>query len=415
MKAEIITIGDEILIGQIVNTNAVWIAQQLNVIGIKVIQHTSTSDDQEAIIATLKAAEARADFIFITGGLGPTKDDITKHTLCTYFNCSLIFHEPTYKHICSLFEKRNLVVTEVNKMQAEMPTACTPMFNSQGTAPGMWFEKSEKVFVSMPGVPYEMKAIMIDEVIPKILKQFKLPDIVHKTILTQGIGESWLADKIKDFENNLPKHIKLAYLPSPGIVRLRLSAYGGKKEELEKEVGNQVSLLQQIIPQYIFGYGDDTLEQIIGRLLIEKNKTIATAESCTGGYIAHRLTSVPGSSAYYIGSILSYANEVKIDELGIRLNDIEKYGAVSEQVVSAMANHVRKKLKTDYSIATTGIAGPTGGTTEKPIGTVWIAIATENGVKTKKLQLGENRERNIHMTAVYAFNMLRKEILNLSV
>ena len=296
-----------------------------------------------------------------------------------------------------------------------MPTACTPMFNSQGTAPGMWFEKSEKVFVSMPGVPYEMKAIMIDEVIPKILKQFKLPDIVHKTILTQGIGESWLADKIKDFENNLPKHIKLAYLPSPGIVRLRLSAYGGKKEELEKEVGNQVSLLQQIIPQYIFGYGDDTLEQIIGRLLIEKNKTIATAESCTGGYIAHRLTSVPGSSAYYIGSILSYANEVKIDELGIRLNDIEKYGAVSEQVVSAMANHVRKKLKTDYSIATTGIAGPTGGTTEKPIGTVWIAIATENGVKTKKLQLGENRERNIHMTAVYAFNMLRKEILNLSV
>lgn len=410
MKAEILTIGDEILIGQIINTNAAWIAQQLNLIGIKVVQHTSTSDDRESILNSLMAAESRADFIFITGGLGPTKDDITKYTLCDYFNCSLSFHEPTYMHICNLFEKRGLVVTEVNKKQAEICSAAIPIYNPHGTAPGMWFEKNGKIWISMPGVPYEMKAIMTEGVIPQIQKQFKLPDIVHSTILTQGIGESWLAEKIKDVEDHLPKHIKLAYLPSPGLVRLRLSAYGGKKGELEKEIGEQIFKLEQLIPQYIFGYGDDTLEQIIGRLLTEKKQTLCTAESCTGGYIAHRITSVPGSSAYYIGSVVSYANAVKINELGVHQMDINEFGAVSEQVVYNMAKHAKNKFQTDYAIATTGIAGPTGGTEEKPVGTVWVGIASPKGIKTKKLHLSEHRERNIHMSCIYALNMLRKEI-----
>jgi nicotinamide-nucleotide amidase len=414
MRAEILTIGDEILIGQIINTNAAWIAQQLNLIGIKVIQHTSTSDDRNAIITSLKAAEGRADFIFITGGLGPTKDDITKHTLCDYFNCSLVFHEPTYQHIQSLFHKRGLTITELNKKQAEICSICIPIFNSQGTAPGMWFESNGKIFVSMPGVPYEMKAIMSEGVIPQILKQFKLTDIVHKTILTQDIGESWLDDKIKAVENNLPKHIKLAYLPSPGIVRLRLSAYGGKKEELEKEIEEQVSLIQELVPQYIYGYDEDTLEQIVGRLLIDKKQTLSTAESCTGGYIAHRIISVPGSSAYYVGSIISYANEVKINELGIKENDIQEFGAVSEEVVYQMAKRAKEKMRTDYVIATTGIAGPSGGTEEKPVGTVWVAIASPSAIITKKLRLSENRERNIHMTAIYALNMLRKEIVRVT-
>lgn len=411
MKAEIITIGDEILIGQIVNTNSVWIAQQLNLIGIKVVQQTTVGDDAAAIIEAFKAAGHRADFIFITGGLGPTKDDITKHTLCDYFNCSLIFHEPTYLHISSLFEKRGLVMSELNKKQAEVCSACMPLFNAHGTAPGMWFEKNGKVFISMPGVPYEMKGLMTDIIIPKIKEQFKLPDIVHKTILTQGIGESWLADKISDFENQLPKHIKLAYLPSPGMVRLRLSAYGGKKEELIQEIEKQTFLLQQIIPQYIYGYGEDSLEQIIGKLLIEKKQSISTAESCTGGYISHKITSISGSSEYYKGSIVCYANDIKINELSVNENDLQLYGAVSEQVVIQMANGVKAKLKTDYAIATSGIAGPTGGTPDKPVGTIWIAIAGPWGIKAKKLQLGENRERNIQMTAIYALNMLRKEIL----
>lgn len=410
MKAEIITIGDEILIGQIVNTNSVWIAQQLNLIGIKVVQQTTVGDDAVVIIEAFKAAEHRANFIFITGGLGPTKDDITKHTLCDYFNCSLIFDEPTYQHISSLFEKRGLIMSELNKKQAEICSVCTPLFNSNGTAPGMWFKKNGIIFISMPGVPYEMKGLMTDIIIPKIKQEFKLPDIVHKTILTQGIGESWLADKISDFEDKLPKHIKLAYLPSPGLVRLRLSAYGGKKEELNREIDEQASHLQQIIPQYIYGYGEDTLEQIIGKLLIEKKQTISTAESCTGGYISHKITSVSGSSEYYKGSIICYANDVKVNELEVSENDIQLYGAVSEQVIIQMANGVKAKLKTDYAIATSGIAGPTGGTPDKPVGTIWIAIAGPWGVKAKKLQLGDNRERNIQMTAIYALNMLRKEL-----
>jgi nicotinamide-nucleotide amidase len=408
MKAEIITIGDEILIGQIVNTNASWIAQQLNLIGIRVCRHTSTADDHLSILESLRDAEKRADYIFITGGLGPTKDDVTKYALCDYFNCSLVLHEESHEHIRSLFEKRGLNLTETNKKQAEICSACIPVFNLKGTAPGMWFEKDGKVFVSMPGVPYEMMAMMTEIIIPKIIEQFQLPHIIHKTILTQGIGESWLADKIKDMENNLPKHIKLAYLPSPGIVRLRLSAYHGIKAELEKEIDEQISILNNLIPQYVFGYGEDSLEQIIGRLLIEKNQTLCTAESCTGGYIAHRITSVSGSSAYYIGSILAYANEIKINELGVNVIDIEKFGAVSEEVVYQMAKNARVKLKADYSIATTGISGPNGGTDEKPVGTVWIAIAGAFGIKTKKLQLAGDRERNIQMTAIYALNMLRK-------
>ncbi|MGP8216814.1 MAG: competence/damage-inducible protein A [Bacteroidia bacterium] len=412
MLAEIITIGDELLIGQVVDTNSAWIAALLNETGIKVYQITSVSDTREHILTALKEASMRADIILITGGLGPTSDDITKHTLCEYFNTKLRLDERSLEDVTNIFKKFGKEVTAINRRQAEVPENCTPLQNKNGTAPGMWFEERGKIYVSMPGVPYEMKGLMTDEVIPRLKKEFTLPVIIHKNVLTQGIGESFLSGKIAEWETSLAKEeIKLAYLPSPSMVRLRLSITGKDAAVLNERIERKVGELQKIIGQYIYGYDNDTLEGIIGKLLIEKKQTLSTAESCTGGYISHLITSVPGSSEYFKGGIVSYANEVKINELGVGKETIEAHGAVSQQVVEQMANGAIKNLGTDYSVAVSGIAGPHGGTPEKPVGTVWIAIATPSKTFSKRFQFAGTRDRNIIVTGLTALNMLRKEIV----
>ena len=412
MLTEIITIGDELLIGQVVDTNSAWMAQRLNEIGIKVKQISSVSDDESHILKALYEASLRADIILITGGLGPTKDDITKKTLCKYFKTGLKFDEESFKIIESIFISRGRQVTPINRLQAEVPENCTVLHNYQGTAPGMWFEQNEKIYISMPGVPSEMKGLMEKIVIPKIKERFPLVPIIHKTILTQGIGESYLSDLISSWEDNLPSHIKLAYLPAAGMVRLRITAKGVDEEALLKEVNAEALKLKALIGEYIYGYENDRLEGLIGRLLRDQKKTISTAESCTGGFIAHKITSIPGSSEYYIGSIVAYANEIKVNELDVDFHIFEKYGAVSEEVVKSMASNVRKKFKTDYSIACSGIAGPDGGTTDKPVGTVWIAVSNAEKTITRKLQLGTNRERVILETAQHTLNVLRKMLIH---
>ena len=412
MLAEIITIGDEILIGQIVDTNSAWMGEQLNLVGIKVHQITSVSDIAEHIINALDEARARVDVILITGGLGPTKDDITKHTLVKYFNTSLRFDEDVFQHVKTLFARFGREVTGVNLKQAEVPENCTVIHNANGTAPGMWFEQDEKVFVSMPGVPYEMKKMMSVEILPRLKKYFKTPTIVHRTILTQGIGESFLSEIIAEWENSLEvEKIKLAYLPSPGLVRLRLSTSGNDEVALIKSVDDKVEELKKLIPQHIYGYEKDTLEQIVGRLLKEKKQTLSLAESCSGGLIAHLVTSVPGSSAYFMGGVVSYSYESKTKMLGVTNETLEKFGAVSEEVVTQMAIGAKKEFNTDWAVSASGIAGPDGGMEGKPVGTVWIAVAGPNGVKAKKFKFGGDRERNISVTAITSLNMLRKQLL----
>ena len=411
MLAEIITIGDEILIGQVIDTNSAWIAQQLNLIGISVKQITSISDNKEHILKALDEASLRADIIFITGGLGPTKDDITKNTLSEYFNSTLQFSNEMFREIEKFFHGRGLTVSEINRKQAEIPHNCIPIINKNGTAPGMWFEKNDKVYISLPGVPYEMKAMVENDVLGKIKKQFKLPYIKHKTVLIQGIGESYLSDMIKDWEEKLPEHIHLAYLPSPGMVRLRLSGYGEEKEIVDKTVNTELEKIKSLIFEYIYGYDNDTLEEIVGELLKESGKTLALAESCTGGYIGHLITRVPGSSNYFKGAIIAYSNEIKIEELGVNANDINLYGAVSSQVVEQMAKGIQQKYHTDFAISTSGIAGPSGGTKEKPVGTIFIAIAAQDKIISEKFLLGDNRERNIQKASIAALNLLRKEII----
>ncbi|HXB12467.1 MAG TPA: competence/damage-inducible protein A [Bacteroidia bacterium] len=412
MLAEIITIGDEILIGQIVDTNSAWMGVCLNENGIKVHQITSVSDNKQHIIEALNAAIKRVDIILITGGLGPTRDDITKQTLSEYFNAKLVFNAEAFKDVEHVFKIRGREVTEINRKQAELPENCTALSNKNGTAPGMWFEEKGKVFVSMPGVPYEMKALMTNEVIPRLKKKFELPVIMHKTVLTQGIGESMLAEMIEAWEDSLAKeNISLAYLPSIGSVRLRLSTRGKDEAALKQTIDRKVKELQALAGNYIYGYDNETLEGILGSILLQKKKTVSTAESCTGGYMAHMITSISGSSEYFKGSVISYADEVKINVLGVKAETIEKHGAVSQETVEQMAANVRKKLNTDYSIAVSGIAGPSGGTPEKPVGTVWIAIATPDKVISKKFLFGDNRGRNIHLSAITGLNMLRKELL----
>jgi nicotinamide-nucleotide amidase len=414
MLAEIITIGDEILIGQIVDTNSAWMGTVLNESGIKVYQITSVSDNREHILTALKEASQRADIILITGGLGPTRDDITKHTLCEYFNTKLRLDESILVDVTNIFEKFGRPVTEVNRRQAEVPENCIPLHNKSGTAPGMWFDVNGKIYVSMPGVPFEMKGLMTEEVIPRLKKKFTLPVIIHKNVLTQGIGESVLAEMIVDWEDSLAKEeIKLAYLPSTSLVRLRLSISGKDTNVLNERIERKVAELQKLIGQHIYGYDDETLEGNVGKLLKQKKQTLSTAESCTGGFIAHKIVSIPGSSDYFKGGIISYANEVKINELGVNKEALEKHGAVSQEVVEQMAIGARKKLNTDYSIAVSGIAGPDGGTEEKPVGTVWIAIATPTKVFSKKFRFAGNRERNIIISGLNGLNMLRKEILAL--
>jgi nicotinamide-nucleotide amidase len=411
MIAEIITIGDELLIGQVIDTNSAWIGENLNMIGIKVHQITSISDNREHILKTLEEAEARADIILITGGLGPTKDDITKTTLCEYFDTRLVFNQDAYKNIEGIFLQRGYTVTELNRLQAEVPANCTVIMNLNGTAPGMWFERNNKIFVSMPGVPFEMKTMMSEQILPKLSAKLNLGFIIHKTILTQGVGESFLAKTIEDWEDSLPKSIKLAYLPQPGMVRLRLTAIGNNKADILNLIEEQDQKLRQLIPDYIFGYDNETMESVVGNLLKKHKMTVSTAESCTGGRIAHLITSVPGSSEYFIGSVVAYSNRIKEAELGVKAESLEKYGAVSEVVVREMAEGIRKKFKTNFSIATSGIAGPDGGSDEKPVGTTWIAVATPEKTITQKFLFGEHRGRNIHKAALAALNMLRMEIL----
>ena len=410
VKAELISIGDELLIGQVINTNASWMAGELNKNGIEVIRITAVSDNGDDIKEAIIQAENRAEIILLTGGLGPTKDDITKHVLAEYFNSKMVFHKPTYNQIKAIFTARKFKITEVNKNQAEIPEVCTPLFNQHGTAPGMWFEKDNNVLVSLPGVPFEMKTLLSKQVIPKLQSKFNLSYIFHKTIMTTGIGESMLAEKISDWENELPEFIKLAYLPQPGIVRLRLSATGKNKNELEGVVKKQCLKLNSLIPKIIFGYDDITLEEVVGKQLSKIGLTMSSAESCTGGYIAHLITSIAGSSTYFKGSIVSYSNDVKIKQLDVDSNMLETKGAVCLEVIEQMALGGKKYLNTDYCIATSGIAGPDGGTEEKPVGTVWIALATPDGVQSKLFHFGEHRGRNIRRSALAALDMLRREL-----
>jgi nicotinamide-nucleotide amidase len=411
MKAEIISIGDELLIGQVVNTNASWMAEQLNMAGIKVNCILAISDQKEQILETLKIASKRSDVLLLTGGLGPTKDDITKKTLCEFYDSKLVFDEDVFEDVKSIFGKRGFVVSEVNKMQAEVPNNCTPIRNKNGTAPGMWFEKDDTIFVSVPGVPFEMKYLVEHEILPRLLESDKTKAIYHKTVLTQGIPESMLAVKLEDWENALPENIKLAYLPNPMSVRLRLSAMGNDKTVLRNIVEEQIKKLQQIIPESIFGFDKETMAEVIGRMLKSKGKKLAVAESCTGGFISHLITSIPGSSHFFNGSVTAYSNQIKENVLGVDGSVISKFGAVSEQVAKEMAIGAKRVLNSDYAVATTGIAGPAGGTDDKPVGTVWIAIAGKNRVFAKKFVFGNNRERNIIRSSQTALQILRRVIL----
>ncbi|MBW6490798.1 MAG: competence/damage-inducible protein A [Lentimicrobium sp.] len=410
MKAEIITIGDELLIGQVVDTNSAWMAEQLNLIGIKVGQITSISDHREHILTTLREASERADIILMTGGLGPTRDDITKTVLCEYFGTRLVFNQQAYENIERIFRNRGYQITPLNRAQAEIPECCTQLLNVNGTAPGMWFEKSGKIYISMPGVPFEMKSLMTGEVLPR-LQPFSQIAIVHRTILTQGVGESFLAARIEKWETSLPENIKLAYLPQPGIVRLRLSASGNDRKSIEKTLSECTDELYNLIPEYIFGEGEDSLELIVGNLLKANSYTLATAESCTGGYIAHMITSIAGSSAYFKGSVVAYANEIKEGVLGVSAQTISKYGAVSEETVFEMAAGLIRKFKVNCVIAVSGIAGPDGGTPEKPVGTTWICVLTPKGAQTRKFTFGEHRGRNIRRAALAALDMLRQQVI----
>ncbi|MBQ4820310.1 competence/damage-inducible protein A [Aquimarina sp. MMG016] len=412
MLAEIITIGDEILIGQIIDSNSAFIGKELNKIGVDVHQITSIRDDKQHILNALEEARNRVDVIIITGGLGPTKDDITKHTLCEYFEDTLVQNEKVLKHIEELFAKYiSTPISDVNRQQALVPRTSKVLMNLYGTAPGMWLEKENKVFVSMPGVPYEMKGLMKNEVLPGLIKKFDRPYIIHKTVLTYGMGESAIAEKIEDWEDNLPSFIKLAYLPNLGRVRLRLSGRGTDKKLIEDTIEARVAELHNIIGDIIVGYEEDeSIEQQIGKLLIQKRKTIAVAESCTGGKIAQSFTENAGSSAYFNGGAVTYATQSKVDILGVDPNIIEKYTVTSSEVAEAMALSAKEKFKSDYAISTTGNAGPSKGDGDVEVGTVFIAIAGPEGVFSEKFVFSNLRERVIGKAVSKSFELLLKEL-----
>ncbi len=413
MKATIITIGDEILIGQIVDTNSGFIAKSLDRIGVEIHEMISISDNKQHILDTFLKLQNTVDLVVITGGLGPTKDDITKKTFCDYFEDELVVNQDVLTHVTQLIEgfyKRT--ITQINKDQALVPSKCTVLHNQVGTAPGMWMKKENTVFISLPGVPFEMKYLVENEIIPKVVKEYKRPYILHKTILTYGQGESMVAERIEEWENNLPEFIKLAYLPAPGRVRLRLSARGTDKEKLEAAIEANVNSLDAIIHDIIVGFDDDeTIEVVVGRLLKKQLKTIATAESCTGGKIAEVLTSVPGASTYFKGSVVSYATEVKINVLGVSESLIQEHSVVSAEVASAMALRVKQMMQTDYAIATTGNAGPTKDDTDAAVGSVFIALATPNEVIVEEFNFGQPREKVIDRATIKSLEMLQKEIL----
>lgn len=413
MKAAIVTIGDEILIGQIVDTNSGFIAKSLDKIGIETYEMLSISDNKQHILDTFSLLQNKVEVVIITGGLGPTKDDITKHTLCDYFEDTLVRNTDVENHVIELIERAlGREASQINKDQALVPSQCTVLHNQVGTAPGMWIKKENTVFVSLPGVPYEMKYLIENQVIPKLVQEYQRPYIIHKTILTYGQGESHVAERIEDWENQLPECIKLAYLPSPGRVRLRLTARGTNKQQLEDTIAENVKSLDAIIHDIIVGFEEeDTIEVVLGRILKDKKLTVATAESCTGGKIAQLLTSVSGASAYFKGSVVSYATDAKINVLGISKDVIAQHSVVSKEVASAMALNVQKMMQADYAIATTGNAGPTKGEADAEVGTVCIALATPNGVIVEEFNFGQPREKVIDRAVIKSLEMLQKEIL----
>jgi len=412
MLAEIISIGDELLIGQVVNTNSVWMAESLNGIGITVVQITSIADRAEAIIQAMDQAGKRADIILITGGLGPTRDDITKNVLADYFGGKLITNEEALGTIKEFLVSRGVEMNDLNLGQAMVPDNCTVIPNRCGTAPGMWFRKDGRDYISMPGVPYEMKGMMTGTILPELRRKYSLPAIIHRTVVTQGVPESHLARMLENYEDELPADIRLAYLPSPGMVRLRLSTTGKDREKTESLINKELERLLSIVSDHVVSTTDQKLEKIIGELMVERGLTLSLAESCTGGMIAHLITSIPGSSRYFIGSVVAYSNNIKEKILGVKAESLAKYGAVSEQVVSEMAAGVLRHFNTDYSVATSGIAGPDGGTIEKPVGLVWIAAGSRNKIITGKFNFGDQRDTNIQRASLTALNMLRKLILN---
>ena len=407
VNAEIIAIGDELLYGQIMDTNSHWISQELDAVGVRVVRKTTVGDNRTDILTAFEEASKRADLILITGGLGPTQDDLTKPLLAEYFGCEIVEVPEAVAAVSAYFTRRGREMTLLNTLQGHLPTCCTYVPNEVGTAPGMWFEQKGCYWMSMPGVPHEMKKLVKDFVLPKLSQVFELPVIYHKLIKTAGIGESWLADLIKDWENALPAHIRLAYLPSLGHVKLRLTAFGTNKEQLQQEVAAQIQVLLPQIEKYVYGYDEETLETALGKLLKNAGKTIALAESCSGGYVSHLITTVPGSSAYFQGAVVPYHNAFKERILGVKSETLSSHGAVSEATVAEMAEGVRQLFNADYGLASSGIAGPDGGTEDKPVGTVWIGCAGPEGVETRKLQLTQDRMLNIQLTGVAVLNLFR--------
>lgn len=417
MKASILTVGDEILIGQIVDTNSSRIAQRLGEHGVSVCEMRSAGDTHEAITDALNELFTGCNLVIITGGLGPTKDDITKHTLARYFGATrMTLHEPVLRHITELLGRRGIALSELNRNQALVPDVCEALPNLAGTAPGLWFERDGKLAIALPGVPYEMEYLMDSEVIPRLKKHFSLGKVYHKNITTAGIAESTLAEAVAAWEAGLPAHLRLAYLPSLSGVKLRLSCYAADTyADVADEVEVQLRHLRQLIPSHIVGYDDDTLESVVGQLLKVRRATLATAESCTGGRIAALITAQPGASAYFKGGIVAYSNDLKVQTLGVSLGDIEKFGAVSKAVVEQMAQGARRTLQVDYAVASSGIAGPDGGTPEKPVGTVWVAVATPREVFSHKLNFGNDRERTILRASYSVLNLLRLALTGSSV
>jgi nicotinamide-nucleotide amidase len=411
VEAEIITIGDEILIGQTVDTNSAWMGQRLNDVGVDVDRVVSIRDTKEAIVEALENVKPKTKLVLLTGGLGPTKDDITKYTLQDYFGGDLVFNQEAYDNVERIFKMFKKEVIEVNRLQAMIPSTCIMLLNEMGTAPGMLFERDGVHYVSMPGVPYEMKHLIRTHVLPLIKEKLNPGVVIHRTILTQGLGESFLAEIIKDWQDSLHEEISLAYLPSAGMVKMRLTVKGRDEKFLNELIEDAVAKLLPQIEKYVYGTENDTLESVVGALLKNDNATLSSAESCTGGNIARLLTTIPGSSAYFIGSVVAYHNKVKQNMLDVSENHLKTYGAVSEPVVLQMANGAKEKFGTDYAVATSGIAGPDGGTKDKPVGTIWIAVAGPKRTITRKFNFGNNRLRNIQKTSFMALNMLREELM----
>jgi nicotinamide-nucleotide amidase len=411
MVIELVTIGNELLTGKTIDTNSAWMAEHLYHAGIQVNRITSVSDSRESILEILEETASRADIVILTGGLGPTSDDVTKPALCEFFNTRLVFDKKVFNHIESLLYSRRLKLNEYNVKQAEVPESAIVLQNDEGTAPGLWFDKNNRIFISLPGVPFEMKGLMSKRVIPALRKKYKFPATYSRTVITQGSFEAFLAERLRDFEMALPSNIALAYLPSPGIIKLRLYAKGTDSKKLKDEVEMQVLKLSEIIPEYVAGFDEDTLERTIGNLLLERGQTLSVAESCTGGTLASMITAVPGSSRYFSGGIVAYSNEIKKDQLAIEPSLIDKYGAVSKPVVEDMAINCRLLFNTGYAVAVSGVAGPSGGTDKKPVGTTWIAVSSRGSTVSGEFRFGDNRDRNIKRASVAALNMLRKMIL----